>query len=144
MENKIRKVAAMIFINENREILLQKRWSYAKRWEDVAFFWGGIEEWERHWDALIREMKEELNLDINLSECDYLWEFITEHPDDGLMNIRYVYLQKTTKKAEDFEVLEWEWAIFLSIDEARKLKFPTSVTKVLDFLEDNLLNHNLI
>lgn len=135
---KSRKVSTMIFINENWEILLQKRWYYSKRWEDVAFFWWWIEQWETHQQSLIREMKEELNLDLKLDQSIYLWEFISEDPEDESTIVRYLYIQKTQKKAEEFTVLEWEWAIFVTIEKARSLKFPSNVNHILEYLENYL------
>jgi mutator protein MutT len=130
---KTRTVAILIFINARGEILLQKRGAYSKRGEDVAFFGGGVEAGETHQQTLIREMREELNLTINIADCRYAGEFLSENPD-GSVTFRHTYLMHTEKEARDFEVLEGESVFFTSIEEARKLRFPSDVTRVLDFL----------
>lgn len=132
---RTRKVSIMAFINDKWEIMIQKRWSYSKNWEDYAFFGGWIDEWESHEEALIREMREELNLDIDIGECIYLWEFTSTYPELDFQAIRNIYIQHTWKNADEFEVLEWEAAQFVTINEARLLKFPTDVTNILDLLE---------
>lgn len=58
-----RRTAFVLFYNKNK-ILLQERGDYSKYGEEYAFFGGGIEEGETPEEALIREIKEELGIEI--------------------------------------------------------------------------------
>ena len=72
---KIKKVACALLI-KNWKLLLQKRKWISKYWEEWSFFWWKIEEWENSKGALIREINEELQFDINNWEIKYLWEVV--------------------------------------------------------------------
>ncbi len=68
----------LLIIDKNNNILLQKRdnnWFLNK--EKIWLFWGGVEENEWLKEALIREIKEELSIDI--SHIDYNWLFIKDY-----------------------------------------------------------------
>jgi len=59
-----RKVAIILFYDDKGDILLQNRRTYSKHGEEYGFFGGKIEENENAEQALKREMKEELGLEI--------------------------------------------------------------------------------
>lgn len=59
-----RKVAIILFYDDKGNILLQNRKTYSKHGEKYGFFGGKIEEDETPEQALKREVKEELNIDI--------------------------------------------------------------------------------
>ena len=65
IKNKMikRKVAIILFHN-NGNILIQDRKTYSKHGEEYGFFGGKIEEDETPEQALKRELKEELNIDV--------------------------------------------------------------------------------
>jgi len=56
-----KKTAVLIFIDRKENLLLQKRGSYSKGGEKLGYFGGNIDEGEEPKEALIRELKEELN-----------------------------------------------------------------------------------
>lgn len=59
-----RKVTVVIFYNDKNQILLQDRTGYKRSGENYGYFGGGIRENETPEEALVREIKEELNYDI--------------------------------------------------------------------------------
>ena len=73
---KIRRVAIIVFYDDNKRILLQNREGISKFGEKWGYFGGGIEEGETPDQALIREVKEELNYD--LKEYHYIGKFSDE------------------------------------------------------------------
>ena len=136
----IRKVALIWFYNDKNQILLQERWDYSKYWEEWSFFGGWIEKWEFALEWFIREAKEELGLNMNDFDYDFLWEFIFEYPERIVH--RNIYMIKTYMKEEDFTVYEWSWAKYYSTKESRNLKFMSNVNKTLDILEKYMFDNN--
>jgi len=140
---KISKVSLICFYNPiKNKILLQDRLTYSKNWEDWAFFWWWIELWETPLEAFFREAKEELDLDMKKFDYKYLWEYIFEYPERIVC--RNLYFIETKLETLDFTVLEWAWAKYFTINEARDLKFPTPVWGFLDIVEEYINSKNLI
>lgn len=59
-----RKVSVILFLDDNGNVLLQDRKSMSKHGEEHGFFGGKIEEGETPDQALAREIKEELGIEI--------------------------------------------------------------------------------
>lgn len=133
---RILKTSFIIFYNSQKQLLLQERWHYSKLWEEWAFFWWWIEQWEHHIEAFYREAKEELNIDMNDFTYQYIWEQISEYNDR--ITYRYIYIIKTNLKESDFTVLEWTWAKFFDIKDINQLKFINPVEPILDKIKRHL------
>lgn len=129
--------ALIIFYNSKNELLLQERWDYSKFWEEWAFFWWWIEDWETANEAFLREAKEELDLDMNNFDFNYIWEFIFEFP--SVIIHRNFFLVKTDLKEKDFTVLEWSWAKYFSFEETKQQKFINPVGEMLDIIKKAIL-----
>lgn len=84
MEPKKRAVAIII---KNNEILLMHRFKNGQ--EYFVFPGGGVEKGESVKDAVIREIKEELGLDIKISNL--IFKFFNEY---NLRSMNYFYLVK--------------------------------------------------
>lgn len=136
---KTREASAAIFYNDKKEILLQKRGAYSKYGEEYAFFGGGKEGNETPEETLIREVKEELWLNVRDLSYEFLGTFQTEFPERNLIAIRNIFLIPTDKKAEEFEVFEGEGAEYFSLEEAEKQSFPNPVDWVFDGLRNYFL-----
>ncbi len=136
----MKKVACLMIINKNNELLLQNRESISKYWEEWSFFWWWIEEWESHFEAAKREAEEELSLELDENSVEYLWvvenrlEYMWKTKD----YIRYIYKIVTDRKETDFIDLEWDGAKFFNLDDVKNLKFNTSILKELKLLSKNL------
>lgn len=109
-----KRKALLIAVNNKKEFLIQDRRNYKK--PDWGFFGGGIENKEEPINAVIREAKEELDLDINEKDIKYISTQCSV--DDKVKAIRYLFLYKTNQ--EEFTVLEGQGALWMSVDEARK------------------------
>src|SRR3989338_10663485 len=110
-------------------VFLQKRDNKAKVLPDCFSFFGGkIELGEKPEEALVREIKEELN--FNLKEYLYLCQYTS---DASILIVLYVYFSKVD---DDFEnnvtILEGEYGKFFSENEMEKeLKLINSDKKIL-------------
>lgn len=127
-----RKVVTIAFYNSKKELLLQIRWDYSKVWETHSFFGWWIEVWETHFDALFREAKEELNIDMNDFPYVYVWEHFEEMEDK--ISHRFVYVIKTDLEEKDFTVFEWSGCEYFTPENAKKLKFPSNYDGLIDFI----------
>lgn len=110
-----------IFYNQNWEVLLQKRDSISKIGEDYAFFGWWVEKWETPEEWLIREIKEELDIDLTPWDYDFIWNYDRIATDWKRIQSN-LYAIKTDKKASDFIDLEWDWAEFKTIEKIKKTK----------------------
>lgn len=98
---KMKQKALLIPVNSKGEIFLQDRAGHLP--PPWGFFGGGLEEGETPLEAVIRETKEEL--DINISEDDV--EFLAELPPKviaGVEAVRHLFVYRTDQ--ESFTVLE--------------------------------------
>ena len=106
--------ALIVPINSKRQILIQDRRGHKK--PDWGYFGGEIEGNETSLEAVIRETKEELDIDIKPEELKYLGISTTLWGDLNI--IRYMYLYSTEQ--ETFNVLEGEGAHWLTFQEIRE------------------------
>lgn len=106
--------ALLIPINSEQQTFIQDRRGHKK--PDWGYFGGEIEAGETPMDAVIRESKEELDVDISPAELRYLGTSITVWNDRKI--IRYMHLYPTERK--DFTVLEGKGGLWLSFDEVRE------------------------
>jgi len=106
--------ALIIPINPRNQIFIQDRRGFKK--PDWGHFGGGIEANETPLEAVIRESKEELDIDVKPDELKYLGTFNTDW--NGNKIVRYIFLYPTIQK--DFKVLEGAGGYWLTFDEARK------------------------
>jgi predicted alpha/beta hydrolase family esterase/8-oxo-dGTP pyrophosphatase MutT (NUDIX family) len=105
--------ALIIPINSDKQIFIQDRRGHKK--PDWGYFGGEIEEGETPVEAVIRESKEELDVEIKPDELTSLGTSTTAW--NGRKIIRYIHLYKTEQKT--FNVLEGAGGHWMSFDEAR-------------------------
>ena len=118
--------AIAVLITNGKEILIQKRSPnkrfYANMWS--IFVKGHVQAGETPIEACIREIKEEIGIDINEDELKYLYTLKEEKSDnDYIENIFYdTYLLARDIKLKDIIVQEEEVADakYISIEEAKK------------------------
>lgn len=106
--------ALIVPINSKHQIFIQDRRGHKK--PDWGYFGGEIEAGETPTHAVIRETKEELQIDVHADELKYLGTSITLW--DGRKIIRYMFLYPTEQ--EKFDVLEGKGGHWFGFDEVRK------------------------
>lgn len=90
-----------ILINENDEVLLSDERRFGQ--EFTKFPGGGLELGEGMKDCLIREFKEELNLEIEVNELIYLTDFYQKSAfglDDQIISVYYSVSSKDIESIE--------------------------------------------
>lgn len=127
-------------INDNKEILIQKRAKSKKNFPDL---WdmpsaGHVEAGEKIIDGAIRETFEELGIETIEEEYEFLFEYI----HDEAFEIAEVFLLKknidlSSIKLQKEEVSEVKW---LKYDEFRKLFFSNEFVPFPDDYKEKVLN----
>ena len=133
----MKKIAAIILENDNGEFLLALRDNkssipFPNHWDLIG---GHVEKGETPEEALIREVKEELDIDIK----DYLFyktfECLT---GDEYENIKYIYTGKINLPIAEITLLEGERAQYFSKDEIPDLKFANIIKSVvMDYINNS-------
>ncbi len=139
MENKRQNSILVPYKIQNGGVVvyLQKRSKDAKRLPDYfGFFGGGIEEGESPEKALLREIKEEMGLDLNLESVRLFnrYEFIK--------SIKYTYLFEPSENWEDSVIIgEGEYGQWFTVEDAlSKHNIILEDKVILNDLERKLLN----
>ena len=129
-----RRVAVIIFYDEKKRILLQDRKSISKFGEEWGFFGGGIENDETPEEAVVREVKEEL--DYQLNNYSFLKEV---HYVTSEFNITlYAFIAPLKDKLKKFNQKEGKKMKLYSLEQAKKLKMVPTDYQVLDTLKEVL------
>lgn len=118
MQKKSEKAVIAFYDNQGR-ILLQDRKGITKAGEEWGFFGGGIEPGETPEQALIRELKEEL--DIDLKKVELLTQYKVFLPGDNLYNAIWLFVSPINIQIENLEQKEGRDMKFFTVDESRKL-----------------------
>ena len=121
---------ALFYDSSNKKLLLQNRASIPKKEPLWGFFGGSIKENETKEDALLREIKEELNLKLDIDDVVYLG--FSPFLDGG----DHIFLVPWSSKYEHFEVLEGDYAEFFTINQMKSL----DVHPITQFIESKLDN----
>ncbi len=125
---KIRKVAVIIFYDENKRILLQDRRNMSKVGEEWGFFGGEIEEGETPEQAVARETKEELGFD--LKDFKYFGEYYYEIKESLKKKFNFdfdgvfckVFIAPLRDNLSKFKLKEGKNMKLFSLKEAEELK----------------------
>ena len=113
--------------NENDEILIVKRHPKSRTDPEMWEFPGGkVEEWEFFVDALIREIKEETNLDSEIGEfCEAIQNDYMHKKTVQII----MYLENLTGEVKiSDEHIDFMWA---DLEKIKTLKLSTTLEKVL-------------
>ena len=141
MESKqeLKKIAAIILENPQKEVLLYLRDDkpnipFPAHWD---YFGGMVDEGETPEEALIRELKEELNLDFTPDDFT-LWKEIECLEGDAFPNIKYVYTGTIDVPIEEITLLEGQYPQYFSREELKDLKFANILG---DIMKDYVAEH---
>ncbi len=130
----MKKIASIIFENDKGEILLYLRDNkpdipFPHHWD---LFGGHIEEGETAEEALVREVKEEL--DYDLKEYQFFKEYACE-TGDVYPNIKYIYTGKIDLPIDQLTLKEGERLQFFKKEEVPSIKFANVLKDiVMDYL----------
>ncbi|PZM85670.1 hypothetical protein DLH72_01655 [Candidatus Gracilibacteria bacterium] len=134
---KVKNVSCALLI-KNGKLLIQDRKDISKYGEEWSFFGGAIEKGESPKQALIREIKEELGLDISNLEIKYLGE-IVHYTNFDIEYHRFLFGIKLPENIKNFEDKEGSGAYFFDLEEVLKLKFNTKIEAEIYQLKNNFL-----
>ena len=133
----MKKIAAIILENDKGEFLLYLRDNkpgipFPNHWDLIG---GHVEEGETPEEALIREYKEELGLDLSEYEFYKKYECLT---GDAYENIKYIYSGKLNVPLEEITLLEGVRPQYFSREEIPNVKFANVLKSiVMEFIYDN-------
>ena len=135
----MKQIAAIILENDKGEILLYLRDNkpdipFPNHWDLIG---GHVEEGETPEEALLREVKEEL--DINLTDYTFYkkYECLT---GDAYENIKYIYSGKINLPIEEVTLLEGVRPQYFSKSEIPNVRFANILKSiVMDYISDRSL-----
>jgi 8-oxo-dGTP diphosphatase len=132
----MKKIAAIILENDKSELLLYLRDNkpgipFPNYWDLIG---GHVEDGETPEEALVREVKEELNIDLKEYTFYKKYECLT---GDAYENIKYIYTGKINLPIEEITLLEGERPQYFSREEIPNVKFANILkTIVMEYIKD--------
>jgi 8-oxo-dGTP diphosphatase len=133
-DENMKQIAAIIMENDKGELLLYKR----DNKPDIPFpgYWdligGHVENGETPEEALVREVKEELDLDIKEFTFFRRYECLE---GDAYPNIKYIYSGRINLPVEEITLLEGDIAQYFKREEIPHVKFANILKEiVLEYL----------
>jgi len=132
----MQKIAAIILENDNGDFLLalrdNKSWiPFPNHWDLIG---GHVEEGETPEEALVREYKEELGLE--LKEYKFYKEFLCLK-GDAFENIKYIYTGKINLPLEEITLYEGQYARYFTKEEIPATKFANIIKSiVIEYITD--------
>jgi len=141
----LRKVSVIIFYNKRGQILLQARsGDVSKSGEKWGFFGGGIDGDETPEQAIIREIKEELN--YNLKKFTKIGEYENQYFNLKQKNhrklFRTIFIAPLNQEIMNSKVIEGDGSKLFNIEETKELKLVPGDEKVIEIFENYLKNPN--
>jgi 8-oxo-dGTP diphosphatase len=134
----MKEIAAIILENDKGEFLLYLR----DNKPDIPFpgYWdligGHVEEGETPEEALVREVKEELDLDLKEYKFYKKYECLT---DDAYENIKYIYSGRINLPIEEITLLEGVRPQYFSREEIPNVKFANILKSiVMEYIADHI------
>ena len=135
----MKQIAAIILENDKGEILLYLR----DNKPDIPFpnYWdligGHVEEGETPEEALVREVKEELDIDLTDYTFYKKYECLS---GDAYENIKYIYSGKINLPIEEVTLLEGVRPQYFSKAEIPNVRFANILKSiVMDYISDSSL-----
>jgi len=130
----MKQIAAIIFENDKGELLLYLRDNkpgipFPLHWDLIG---GHVEEGETPEEALVREVKEELDFDLK-EYCFFRKYECLE--GDAYPNVKYIYTGKINIPIEEITLLEGDHARYFTREEIPEVKFANMLKEiVMDYI----------
>jgi 8-oxo-dGTP diphosphatase len=130
----MKQISAIILENDKGEFLLalrdNKSWiPFPNHWDLIG---GHVEEGETPEEALVREVKEELDIDI--TEYTF-YKKVDCFTGDVYDNVKYIYTGKINIPIEEITLLEGQRAQYFTREEIPDLRFANIIKSiVLDYI----------
>lgn len=131
----MKKIAQIILENDNGEFLLYLRDGkpgipFPYHWDLIG---GHVEEGETPEEALIREVKEEI--DFDLKDYSFFKEYLCLE-GDAYPNIKYIYSGRIDLPIEEIPLMEGERLQFFTREEIPDVRFANILKRImLDYIE---------
>jgi 8-oxo-dGTP diphosphatase len=138
----MKEIAAIILENDLGEFLLYLRDNkpsipFPDHWDLIG---GHVEEGETPEEALVREIKEELDIDIKDYTFYKRYECLT---GDAYENIKYIYTGKINLPIEEVTLLEGVRPQYFTREEIPNVKFANILkTIVMDYINEQITQHS--
>jgi ADP-ribose pyrophosphatase len=133
----MKEIAAIILENDNGEFLLYLRDNnpdipFPNHWDLIG---GHVEEGETPEVALVREVKEELDIDLKDYSFYKKYECLT---GDAYENIKYIYSGKINLPIKEVTLLEGVRPQYFSREEIPNVKFANILKSiVMEYISDS-------
>jgi 8-oxo-dGTP diphosphatase len=134
----MKQIAAIILENDKGEFLLYLRDNkpdipFPDHWDLIG---GHVEEGETPEEALVREVKEELDIDLKEYAFYKKYECLT---GDAYENIKYIYSGKINLPIEEITLLEGVRPQFFTREEIANVKFANILKSiVMEYISDHI------
>ena len=138
-QEPIGRIAAIIFENPQKQILLYLRDDkpsipFPAHWD---LFGGHVEEDETPEEALVREIKEELDIDLAPSDFHF-WKTFECLKGDAKPNIKHVYSGKIDVPENELTLHEGQYPKYFPREELPNLKFANILGKIVqEYVEEH-------
>ena len=133
----MKEIAAIILENEKEQFLLALRDNkpgipFPNHWDLIG---GHVEQGETPEEALVREVKEELDIDIE--EYTFYKKYVCLE-GDAYPNTKYIFSGKINIPIEEITLLEGERPQYFSREELSTIKFANIIKTIMaDFVKDH-------
>lgn len=130
MSHETIRVVAAIIQNESNEFLITQRMPQARYGGFWEFPGGTVEDGESPEEALIRELKEELNITVEVN--GFFWQEIS-NSDTKIIDIQFINcnLVPENQTIEKIDVFDYRW---VKAENLNQYKFPEADEALIQHL----------
>lgn len=139
---KNKEKAVIALYDSQGKILLQDRHGISGAGEEWGFFGGGIEKGETKEQALVREIKEELG--VELQHFDFVTMYKVFRLDNETFNDVSLFVGRLGDILDRARLSEGRGMKLFSIEEARQLKLNRASIDVLGLMQHYLMQIGII